>query len=371
MDWYPAIATLEQGFCLWVGAGLTKHFAGEGAAVPLWDELTMNLERVAGVVVSAESDFPERLESCQQKIGKDVFQKLLRKTYYTEFCSSLLEYAAKSLEDVNFVPKELRQAAALGQLANPIVSFNIEPLSSVLLGRPAGPTRILPYLQDKNRRVLERKELFHRFQRIIYHPHGLINGTCVITKSDYEANNQSLAFGLAIHAAFGNNLAIVGMSLQDKYLRRHIQSFRSQIKDVIWFNSSFSDESLSWAQKHNIKPVLMSWPDFWKSWASLGVRLDETELCAAWYLTILEASDELEGGALGAFSQSFKQHLNLNKKDGILEQMIEAWKNAGETSGEPGDGKLVIGMKPSEIVSKICKRISAKGIELPKYYTSA
>lgn len=371
MDWNQAVATLEEGFCLWVGAGLTKHLAGKRATVPLWDELTMNLERVAGVVESKESDYPDRLESCKQKIGKDAFQKFLRKKYYTEFCYSLLKYAAELLEDENFIPEELQQAAALGQLANPIVSFNIEPLSSVLLGRPAGPIRVLAYLHDRNRRVFERKELFHRFQRIIYHPHGLITGTCVMTKSDYEAKNQSLAFGLAIHAAFGNSLAIVGMSLKDKYLRQHIQSFRSQIKDVLWFDSSFDDASRSWAQNHDVKLVLMPWSNFWKSWASLGVRLDETELCAAWYLTILEASHELEGGALGAFSRSFKQHLSPNKKDETLEQMVESWMNAGEASGELGEGKLVIGMKPSEITSRISGKIAAEGIELPTYYETA
>jgi hypothetical protein len=40
-----------------------------------------------------------------------------------------------------------------------------------------------------------------------------------MTKDQHEKLSSSLAFQLAIHAAFRNKLAIVGMSLGDQYLR--------------------------------------------------------------------------------------------------------------------------------------------------------
>jgi hypothetical protein len=117
----------------------------------------------------------------------------------------------------------------LAQFANPIVSFNVEPLSSVLPARPAAPIRLVPYSNDRPSEFTWR-EPFGKFQRLVYHPHGLIITDPVMTESDYHSKNGTLAFGLAIHLAFGNNLAIVGMSLDDEFLRKQIEDSRRQIK---------------------------------------------------------------------------------------------------------------------------------------------
>ncbi|MBV8275287.1 MAG: SIR2 family protein [Verrucomicrobia bacterium] len=125
----------------------------------------------------------------------------------------------------------MRQVAALGQLANPIVSFNIESFTSTILARPAGPARIIPFIKPQTRRI-EFNEFGEIFQRIVYHPHGLSTADCIITEKDYETLNGTLAFELAVHSAFGNNLAIVGISLQDEYLREQIHKFRRQIDSI-------------------------------------------------------------------------------------------------------------------------------------------
>ena len=86
----------------------------------------------------------------------------------------------------------------------------------------------------------------------MYHPHGLSTADCIMTEKDYENLDGTLAFELAVHTAFGNHLAIVGMSLQDEYLRKQIHKFRSQIDSITWFNSQFGDLEI-WANGNLIE----------------------------------------------------------------------------------------------------------------------
>ena len=132
MDLDRAKVKLADGYCLWVGAGVTKQL-WPGALQ--WDELTKKLEGLAELAEGQSAHYPERLQSCSVKLGADVFRKHLRKIYYTDLCEAMLRRAAQSLKDENGIAPELRQVAALGLVANPIVSFNIEPFSSTLLAR--------------------------------------------------------------------------------------------------------------------------------------------------------------------------------------------------------------------------------------------
>lgn len=59
-----ALWTLEGGYCLWVGAGLTRQVAAGQTSVPLWDQLTLEMETAAGVKSGDNSDFPNRLDKC-------------------------------------------------------------------------------------------------------------------------------------------------------------------------------------------------------------------------------------------------------------------------------------------------------------------
>ena len=56
-----AVWLLEEGFCLWVGAGVTRNVAAGYADVPLWDEVTAEMEAAAGIA-TRPSDFPARLD---------------------------------------------------------------------------------------------------------------------------------------------------------------------------------------------------------------------------------------------------------------------------------------------------------------------
>ena len=170
----------EAGYCLWVGAGLTRQVAANLTTVPLWGQLTLEMEKMAGIESEDSSDFPSRLDRCMTLLGVRVFARFLRERYYTTLCEALLLQAASLLDSEDFLPDSVRGVAALGQVANPIVSFNIEPLSSLLLARPGGPMRIV-YQQAQGKPLYSWREPSGRFQRLVYHPHGLATADTVMT----------------------------------------------------------------------------------------------------------------------------------------------------------------------------------------------
>jgi len=366
MELAKAVWNLEEGYCLWIGAGLTRQVAAGRAAVPLWDELTLELESAAkesaaGIEIDESSDFPNRLDKCMTVLGESAFCQFIRERYYTSLCEALLLQADTLNDSKDLLPDSVRAVAALGQLANPIVSFNVEPLSSLLLGRPGGPVRVL-FQQAPGKPSYTWREPGGRFQRLVYHPHGLATADTVMTATQYEANSQTLAFGMAIHAAFGNTLAIVGMSLDDKYLRHQIERFRPNIGAVYWFNSQFPDETLSWTSEHGITTVQAEWSDFWQQWHTLPIDLNQEELIAAWYLAVYEAVEEAEGGSLGSLERSLR---GLPAAAQSLGKLAAYLSQAGTQSGEPGKARLIGGKEPRAIELALRERVMKLGIPVP------
>lgn len=362
MELNEATIIMEEGFCLWVGAGLSKQISGGYADVPLWEKITRDMEINAGLKIIEKDDFPHRLQKCYDVIGHENFHKFLRKQYYTELCKAVLIQADERTLSEDFIPPEVRQLAALGQIANPIVSFNIEPISSLLLARPGGPVRILD--SSPKGKPFKRQELFEKFQRIVYHPHGLATDLPVMTSNQYKSNELTLAFGLAVHSAFRNNLVIVGMSLDDEYLREQLAQFRSQIERVIWFNSNFPEKLSTWAKKNHIIMVTINWKDFWNRWGGLNVSIDEKQLNQAWYLAVHDAANELSGGTLKKIS---KTKIDITK---IPEGLLKIFKKAEEksrASGEPGEEIKVRDKFPNDIEQALINRFVSAGIPLPKF----
>jgi len=247
------------------------------------------------------------------------------------------------------IPQRLRELASLGQLANPIVSFNVEPLSSVLLARPGGPIRLVPYSRGRAGELTWR-EPFSSFHRIVYHPHGLITGGPVMTTTDYEEKNATLAFGLAIHLAFGTNLAIVGMSLDDEFLQRQIEKGRDDIQEVLWFNSSFDESHRAWAAKVRVQLIEAPWTEFWQFWAQQHVAIDEKNLHAAWSLALTLALEEVQGGHLTAFAQTLRE---------ISPENVPGFLDLAREYGELG-GPIELDLDAHSIVRQIQNRIRAK-----------
>ncbi len=362
MELAEAVWGLESGYCLWIGAGLTRQVAAGHTVVPLWDQLTLELESAVGIENDERSDFPNRLDRCMTLLGESAFCHFLRERYYTSLCEALLLQAATLTDSEDFLPDSVRAVAALGQLANPIVSFNIEPLSSLLLARPGGPVRIV-FQQAQGKPLYSWREPGGRFQRLVYHPHGLATADTVMTATQYEANSQTLAFGLAIHAAFGNTMAIVGMSLDDQYLRHQIERFRENIRPIYWFNSQFTDDTLSWTSEHGITTVRSEWSDFWHRWRTLPIDLNQEEVVAAWYLTVSEAVEEAEGGSLGHLERSLRSMKPAGAQS--LGKLAAHLSLAGVQSGEPGKAPLIRGMEPRAIELALRARVIKLGIPLP------
>ena len=361
-----AVWAINEGYCLWVGAGVTRQIAGAKTAVPLWGPLTKELESAAGVLSPEQDDFPSRLDRCKALLGETAFRRFLRVRYYTELCCAVLSQAAAVVDGEEFVPENALCLAALGQMANPIISFNIEPLSSLLLARPCGPF-LLRFQQSIAKQSLTWREQTARFQRLVYHPHGLATADTVMTTQEYKANRQTLAFGLAIHACFDNKLAIVGMSLDDQYLRRHIERFRANIGQIYWFNSQFPDELASWAERCGIVRVLCQWSDFWHYWRGLvtdrSIQFDCGGLETAWYLAVSEAADEAEGGYLGSLQRSLtRTHI---AADSDLAALAARMAQEGDVAGEPGKKRLIDDREPSEIAHRVRERLLAAGFQVP------
>ena len=362
MDLNEATGVLEEGFCLWVGAGLTLHISSGHANVPLWPKLTQEMERTFELTERSDPEYPERLDACLRRAGDAQFMRFLRERYYTGLSAGLLTSAAEHLDRADFIPRASRQVAAFGQLANPIVSFNIEPFSSLLLARPGGPVRLIPYVD--RRPPTEVGEPHNRFKRIVFHPHGLITGDCVMTKSQYELKNQTLAYGLAIHSAFGNNLAIVGMSLQERDLQAQLLKFRSQLNRVIWLDHVFAEELVSWADQCEVDRVVVDWPLFWDHWIDrVHVAVDEAGLCAAWYLVLHEAVAEVEGGVLGELKRVIARMPANPARAGLVES-VEGMAEVGRMRGEPGE-PLTLDFEPHTVLLRVGRRIQEAGFHLP------
>jgi SIR2-like protein len=348
----------SEGYCLWVGAGLTRQLAAGHATVPLWDEITSALESAAGIRKAGQKDFPDRLDRCMKRLGRNAFRSFLRQRYYTRLCEAVLVQAEQALESDDYVPAHLRAIANLGQIANPIVSFNIEPLSSLLLGRSAGPIRLV-VRQPRGTPVQtwrESGDAGGRFQRLVYHPHGLATVESVMTASQYRTNSQTLAFGVAIHASFGNTLVIVGMSLDDAYLRRQIEHFRTSIGSIYWFNSQFSRQLSSWASKLDIHCVSAPWDAFWQVWERLPTDLDQNQLVTAWHMAVEEAVEETEGGSLGGLERSLESTAAKDTPDSF-HQLARRLAKAGKRAGEPGRSDWNRAKTPREIELALRERL--------------
>jgi len=189
----------------------------------------------------------------------------------------------------------------------------------------------------------------------------------VMTSRQYEANQHTLAFAQAIHAAFANNLAIVGMSLDDEYLREQITRHRGSLRAVYWFNSQFPAAMKAWADENRVTTVQVPWATFWQHWDELPVDLDERELSLAWYLAVNEAASEAEGGPSGALARSLQGRNGAVPAD--LARLAGIASGHGRARGESGQAVgLINGQTPREIELAVRQRCLQQGWALPKVH---
>jgi hypothetical protein len=281
----------REGFCLWVGAGVSVHLGAVGGSViPGWKALVEELEKSAGLQPPKfETDFPSRIEVCLRKLNRNTFQSQLRSTILHRLAQAIVE--GQDTHKTN-VPEQARELAHLGSLANPIVNFNIEMLTSNAIAAPGGFWRPLPFQSPGAARSSQTNGDGKRFERHVYHPHGIIDlsGLCVMAASEYRLMQGTLALQLATHAAFGLNLAIVGMSLEDAYLREQVELFREQIKSIFFFTANPPVDSIAeWSWRNGIRTVVAPWDRFWKAVATELPGPNELDLHLAWLSVLLAA----------------------------------------------------------------------------------
>jgi hypothetical protein len=302
-DWRTVSFDLETGICLWIGAGVSGHLARSiGSHVPDWNHLTAELEREAGIATPPDgTSNPERLEECKGKLGQR-FYRVLARAIYGELCLGLARFAHDHRDTLSTIPDVAVQLAALGWRANPIVNFNIETFTSTLVARPGGPCRILPYRvrERAGAGVFEQQEVGADFNRVVYHPHGATNysGQAVMTSGEYATHEGSLAYFLAVSAAFENNLWICGMSLDDAYLREALLKHRRQINQVRWFDDEKKlARHKEWATAAGITSVPVDWGQFWATiQRELGPQTRSSGVGTAWFHILESAVSELVDG---------------------------------------------------------------------------
>lgn len=301
------IAILKsKGYCLWVGAGVGIYLAKAGGeSLPNWCQLVEEVETEAFAQpqlhnFKTEFSLPERLDVSLRKIGRIRFQKLLRSRIHLKLGHALIR--ALEINNQCEVPLEVKRLGQLGMLANPIVNFNIETVTSAAIAGPGGTYSIKPFMSDQHPSVLVHSSMTvnnvfmssakvvstdaRKFPRQIYHPHGAIDisGLCVLTKSDYKSLEGTLAFQLAVHASFMSPLLIAGMSLNDDYLRNQIASFRPYIGPVIWCTfENPTGEVEKWALLHDVTVAKFeSTESFWEEFVVQLPMPDELSLLNGW-----------------------------------------------------------------------------------------
>lgn len=269
----------NQDYCLWVGAGIGKHISSIGKYETLtWPELVAKLEVTGGLTCPEEfnGDFPARIQVALRQLGRKSFQKTVRSSVFDPIVQSILQWMSENLElslskNELIIPNQIRMLAKLATKANPIVNFNVETLSSRILASFGGNYSLKafhPPVPGASERVgwTAGGGKDGAYSRHVIHPHGAVDltGMCVVSEAEYKSLNGTLAMQVAVNSAFASNLLIIGMSLNDTYLKDQLSLFRGQIHDIFWVTNSVSDSDKYWSWKNNIEIMTVSsFDEFW------------------------------------------------------------------------------------------------------------
>jgi hypothetical protein len=166
--------------------------------------------------------------------------------------------------------------AAIAARASAIVSFNIEFLSSVAFMMCKGSGFFVPrnYFEPLPYVFYRATSTPGASNMAVYFPHGLLDltGQCVITESEYALHSVSLAVGTAVNLCVGGDLLILGMSLNDAYLRDALLRQRRWIREVNWIAPEHSHRE--WARVARVTCVRAPVDQIW---TGLATRMIDEE----------------------------------------------------------------------------------------------
>jgi hypothetical protein len=273
-----ALATEAGGFTLWIGAGAS--IALTNRATPTWSGLVSAVAAAHGAKsFGLTGDFPSDLENLSQSITHQIFRKELRQR--------LIEPIVKSISIDNAVCQAL-----IGARASTIVSFNLEFFSSFpLTSMKCGAQFVARTFRERSAYSmdLEPKAGGGVVSAPIYFPHGLLDyGAIVMTKSEYDRHQGSLAVSTAVHLAIGGDLVILGMSLGDAYLRDSILQSRRWLRNIYWLGDKF--DYLEWARVANVTLVPAPHDTVWSILSEAVLANDSSGKMKGW---IPKLRDEL------------------------------------------------------------------------------
>ncbi len=254
------IATKEGGFTLWVGAGAAHALKRR---VPLWGQLVEELvdeafweesveERIEEKLALSDRDIPGRLEAISSRIGHAKFRRFLFEKLFVPFLD---------LSDVD-IEVALAQAA-VGTRAATIVSFNVEPMSALPFCMLSGGMVVRTFARrDPFRAGMRFPTEPGQVGRPVYFPHGLLHaGELVMTESEYAKHRGSLAVATAVHLAIGSDLVVLGMSLEDAYLRAAILDNREWLHRIYWLGPACP--APEWFRVADVTHVRIGFADLW------------------------------------------------------------------------------------------------------------
>lgn len=371
------------GYCLWVGAGVAIHLGRGYSPAPLdWASFVGSMEaKSKNGPPPPQATLPERVEACLREFGREEFQKMVRAAVVVPLAKNIVQAARAHHGDASPVPPAARQLVKLGAFANPIVSFNIETYTSRLIGGAwphqilaFNPARVGPTRAPSPGRVTTGRRAA-QFYRSIYHPHGAIDehGLCVLAESEYRGLRGSLALQLATHAAFGTRLAIVGMSLEDAYLREQIAVFRNEMQEVLWFQvGQPQPEAAHWAWAHAVTCINVGdWPHFWTAIDREFVIKDENErdvtdrkCLHAWVITLLDAYRMSLGVSMHVARR--KVLAALGAPHSVLLSTDQGLADAGLTPDDPTELDHVQSEEFGRLIAPISRALGWPGSSVPE-----
>jgi len=191
------------------------------------------------------------------------------------------------------MPEILDQLALFGALSNSVVNFNVESVSSRLIA--AASPYALKVFHPPTEGTSGFRQYEGKFDRRaagdvplnIFHPHGAIDvgGRCVMTSEEYRSLDGTLGLELAVHSCFGENVLILGMSLDDDYLRRQLVNFRNQIRRIIWVSiGAPPPKTEAWAAVNGIQVMSFEQPsELWGLFTRYRSRGPAAMMPIPWY----------------------------------------------------------------------------------------
>lgn len=281
------LATEGGGFTLWTGAGAS--IAASGGTLPGWGDLVSDLGGI-----DEGGDFPDRLERLSQKLTHRRFRRELR------------ERLIASTNPTAFDHENLLDQAVIAARAGALVSFNIEFFAASAHCLMRGTETFLPRTFRQRTPFAVNLSVSTNSGLVgapIYFPHGLLlEGSVVLTRSEYDRHVGSLAMTTAVHLCIGGDLVILGMSLADAYLRAAILQNRQWLRSVYWLGEVSSFQFHEWARVADVTCVQADNSDVWSQMAAAMVGADTGGMLRQWR--------DARRDHLPEFTQSLTNHVS-------------------------------------------------------------